>query len=156
MNIEKAIKYFEDEVRFHENAPAGNPVHKTSDWQQSLEASRMALKALHEYDLAQRNKTEHKETFKEALSTFGETAQIIKLFEELGEFMVAFCKCLGDRDTVEHVADEIADAKIMLDQMATMLDCDKEAEWFGMCKIARLEWRLEEAKKIAAADGKTT
>ena len=47
MNIEKAIKYFEDEVRFHENAPAGNPVHKTSDWQQSLEASRMALKALH-------------------------------------------------------------------------------------------------------------
>lgn len=146
MTTEKAIKYFEDEVRFCKNAPAGNPVHMTSDWQCALEANEAALKALCEYDLAKRNKAENKETFKKALSTFGEHAQIIKFFEELGEFMDAFCKCIGDRDTVSHVAEEIADVKIMLDQMAVMFGCDEEVEWHGMCKMARLEWRLENAE----------
>ena len=48
MTTEQAIKYFKDEVRFCERAPAGNQVHKTDDWVRALEANRAALEALRE------------------------------------------------------------------------------------------------------------
>ena len=66
--------------------------------------------------------------------------------------MDAFCKCLGDRGSVNHVAEEIADVSIMLYQMAVMLDCEDEVDWQKMCKLARLEKRIEEAKANAGSD----
>lgn len=48
MNTEKAIKYFKDEIRYCENAPALNGCEMTSDWMLTLEASRAALAALRE------------------------------------------------------------------------------------------------------------
>ena len=48
METKKAIKYFEDEVRFGERAPAGNIVQQTEDWTMTLEANRAALAALRE------------------------------------------------------------------------------------------------------------
>ena len=48
MNTEKAIKYFEDEIRFCEYSPAGNPVHAATDWVRVLDANRSALAALKE------------------------------------------------------------------------------------------------------------
>lgn len=48
METKKAIKYFEDEVRFGERAPAGNIVQQTEDWTLALEANRAALAALRE------------------------------------------------------------------------------------------------------------
>lgn len=48
METKKAIKYFEDEVRFGERSPAGNIVQQTEDWTMTLEANRAALAALRE------------------------------------------------------------------------------------------------------------
>lgn len=48
METEKAIKYFEDEIRFCERAPAGNIAHKNADWTRILDASKAALEALKE------------------------------------------------------------------------------------------------------------
>ena len=48
MKLDRAIEFFEREVRFEERAPAGNPVHITEDWTMILEANRAALAALRE------------------------------------------------------------------------------------------------------------
>ena len=48
MKTEQAIKHFEDEIRFCERAPAGNPVHQTVDWAMILESNKVALAALRE------------------------------------------------------------------------------------------------------------
>ena len=152
MEINKAIEYFEKEVEFCRKAPAGNPVETTTDWIMALEANKAALEALLNCELAKRKKEEGNATYKEALDTFGVDAQIIKLHEEIGEFMGAFAKCLNDRDSVSHVAEEIADVSIMLAQMAVLLDCEEEVEWQRMCKMARLEKRIEDAKKLVQAD----
>ena len=48
MKIEQAIKYFEDEIRFCERAPAINGCQMTGDWILTLEASKLAVEALKE------------------------------------------------------------------------------------------------------------
>lgn len=45
-SIERAIKYFEDEIRFCERAPAINGCEMTDDWLLTLEASKLAVEAL--------------------------------------------------------------------------------------------------------------
>lgn len=84
--------------------------------------------------------------FQSALDTFGAEAQTKKLFEEIGEFMEALCKCQDGRDKTSHLAEEIADVHIMLDQMAVMFDCSAEMERMKRYKLRRLEQRIEEAK----------
>lgn len=42
MKTEKAIKHFEDEIRFCERSPVGNHVHMTADWVMILEANKTA------------------------------------------------------------------------------------------------------------------
>lgn len=86
------------------------------------------------------------EIYRAAMETFGEAKQITKLFEEIGEFSEAFTKCLGGRDRVSHVAEEMADVHNMLDQWAVQLGCTDEVERMKRYKLRRLEQRIEEAK----------
>ena len=86
------------------------------------------------------------EIYRAALETFGVPKQIIKLLEETGEFFEAFGKCLGGRDKVSHVAEEMADVHIMLDQWAVHLGCAEEVERMKRYKLRRLEQRIEEAQ----------
>ena len=150
MTIKQTIKYFEDKVRFCERALTGDPVHTTTDWTQALEANKAALEALKNAEVVLGHIEGERQIYKAALDVFGDSLQISKLFEEIGEFMDAFCKCIGDRDTVTHVAEEIADMTIMLAQMAVMLDCEDDVERKKVCKLARLEKRIEEAKNMAS------
>ena len=48
MKIETAIKYFENEIRFCERAPALNGCEMTGDWMLTMEASKLAVEALRE------------------------------------------------------------------------------------------------------------
>lgn len=82
------------------------------------------------------------EIYRAALDTFGAQKQTDKLFEEIGEFMEAFCKCSHGRDKVSHLAEEIADVHIMLDQMAVMFNCEREMERLKRYKLRRLEQRI--------------
>ena len=87
---------------------------------------------------------ETNEIYRAAMDTFGVPNQIIKLVEETGEFFEAFGKCLGGRDKVSHVAEEMADVHNMLDQFAVYFDCEEEVEKQKRYKLRRLEQRIEE------------
>ena len=86
------------------------------------------------------------EIYRAALDTFGDNRQIEKTFEEIGEFMESLIKCKYGRDKLPHLAEEIADVHIMLDQMAVLFGCVDEVERMKRYKLRRLEQRIEEAK----------
>ena len=86
------------------------------------------------------------EIYRAALDTFGAEAQTKMLFEEIGELMTAICQYSRGRDKVDHVAEEIADVRIMLDQMAVLFDCEAEVERQRRYKLRRLEQRIEEKR----------
>ena len=90
---------------------------------------------------------ETNEIYRAALVVFGDSRQIEKTFEEIGEFMEALIKCKYGRDKMPHLAEEMADVHIMLDQMAVLFGCVDEVERMKRYKIRRLEQRIEEAKK---------
>lgn len=77
-----------------------------------------------------------------ALDRFGAERQIRKLTEEMAELQKAICKWQEGEDSTEHIAEEIADVRIMLDQMAMLFDVERqETEWREM-KLQRLAERL--------------
>lgn len=130
MTIKEAIDYLQ-------------PIADSTDIAKHGEALRVALDAMRESERRENAST----IYRAALDTFGAAAQTKKLFEEIGEFMEAFCKCESGRDKVSHLAEEIADVHIMLDQMAVLFDCEAEMERMKRYKLRRLEQRIEEAKK---------
>lgn len=78
----------------------------------------------------------------EALDKFGAERQIRKLTEEMAELQKAICKWQENEGDVESIAEEIADVRIMLDQMAMLFDVKKkEMEWREK-KLERLAERL--------------
>ncbi len=81
----------------------------------------------------------------DSLSVNGEDRQIRKLMEEMSELQEAILKHMDNRDTVEHVAEEIADVFIMLQQMVLLRDCaDEVTEWYKF-KINRMDERNRKA-----------
>lgn len=78
-----------------------------------------------------------------AIDAFGERTQIKKFFEEAAELQEAVCKLMDGRDEVEHVAEEIADLSIMLDQLRIIFGCGKRVDEITAEKLARLERRIE-------------
>ena len=81
----------------------------------------------------------------QAVATYGAPAQIDMAVEEAAELIHALCKFKrhASEDKIRDVLEEVADMRIMLDQMALV---------FGSCshieeqKIERLKRRLENAK----------
>ena len=90
---------------------------------------------------------ETNEIYRAALETFGEEKQIIKLSQEIGEFLMAFTQYMEGRDKLSHVAEEMADVHIMLNQWAVHFGCEAEVERMKRYKLRRLEQRIEEAQK---------
>ena len=95
---------------------------------------------------AQTDKESADTIYRAALDTFGTEAQTKMLFEEMGELMSAICKHSRGRDEVAHIAEEIADVHIMLDQMAVLFDCEAEVERMKRYKLRRMEQRIEEVQ----------
>ncbi len=94
--------------------------------------------------------SEGDEIFREALETFGAEAQITMVFEEMAELQDVLCKFLRgrvDEDTRTHIAEEIADVEIMLQQMLMLFDCAGQVETFRRYKLERLAERIKEAKQ---------
>lgn len=87
---------------------------------------------------------ERVKTYTNALCRYGRNAQMVVALEELSECQKEICKILRGGGDLEHLAEEIADATIMLEQMQLIftindLVCQKMDE-----KILRLENRLKE------------
>ena len=88
---------------------------------------------------------EHRiQIYNNALTTYGAEAQMVVALEELSECQKEICKILRGRGDINHLAEEIADATIMLEQLRLFflinnLVCQKMDE-----KVSRLDNRLKE------------
>ena len=79
-----------------------------------------------------------------ALSRYGMSAQITMVFEEFSELEKELCKFLRGKKDEAHIAEEIADCEIMIEQMKQFLSLGGRVEAWKAIKLARLETRLKE------------
>lgn len=84
------------------------------------------------------------EVFKAALDKWGADAQTLMVFEEMAELQKELCKHARGADNQAHIAEEIADVQIMLEQMMVLHDCKELVLDFRHGKIFRLERRLDD------------
>jgi len=86
------------------------------------------------------------EVYRKALDKWGIDAQVLMLAEEAAELSVAAAKLLRhhDLESVQRLAEEIADVQIMIEQMCVASDnLGAMIEEWKLGKIARLKKRLE-------------
>lgn len=87
--------------------------------------------------------------FRAAVERFGFDWQAGKFCEEMAELLEAVCRERQGRDTVSHVAEEIADVEIMLEQLKVWYKAHGMVEGFRRQKTERL------AEKIVKREGST-
>ena len=77
-----------------------------------------------------------------ALVTYGEDSQITKAVEEMAECIQAICKvCLGGED-FSNLAEEIADATIMLEQLRQIFNVNESTLTWIDYKISELKRKV--------------
>lgn len=77
-----------------------------------------------------------------ALIRYGDDRQMIKCLEELAECQQAICKVLWGGENFDHLAEEIADATIMLEQMRLIFNINDKVCQYMDAKVMRLESNL--------------
>ena len=87
---------------------------------------------------------ERSEILKNALKHYGANSQRIVAIEEMSELIKELCKVARCEENIAHIAEEIADVRIMLDQMEILFDCAGAAAAYQADKVERLRKRLEE------------
>ena len=82
--------------------------------------------------------------FLAAINKYGALAQITMVFEEMAELQDVLCKHLRGRDVnPRHIAEEIADVGIMLDQMAILFGIEGAVAEQRAFKVGQLQERME-------------
>ena len=82
-----------------------------------------------------------------ALETFGKELQVTMAIEEMSELTKELCKNSRGQESTPHIAEEIADVEIMLQQMVMLFDCAGQVETFRRYKLDRMAGRIKEAKQ---------
>lgn len=84
------------------------------------------------------------ELYNKAIETFGEESQRRVAIEEMSELTKELCKWDRNCGNKLHIAEEIADVTIMLEQLRIIYGCDDVInDWYDF-KLERLERRLTE------------
>lgn len=78
------------------------------------------------------------EIFEDALYYFGYNHQATKAIEEMSELIKELCKNKDGADNVDHIAEEIADVFITLDQMVIYHDIFNRISQYREQKLERL------------------
>ena len=90
---------------------------------------------------------ERQKVYTNALIAYGEEAQCIVAIEELSECAKEICKVLRGKGDREHLAEEIADATIMLEQLRYFFGINEDVcEWMDS-KIKRLDAKLKKENR---------
>lgn len=84
------------------------------------------------------------EIYRMALETYGIERQIKKFFEETAEAQEAVCKCSDNRDTIDHMAEELADVFVIGSQIAEYYGCTQQVKDWIEKKIKRLERNIKQ------------
>lgn len=74
-----------------------------------------------------------------AIEAFGTKAQCIVAIEELSELQKEVCKALRGTADYDHIAEEIADALIVIEQLILLYNCKHEVARWRRKKLIRLE-----------------
>lgn len=86
---------------------------------------------------------ERNAVYNRAIARNGVLLQLIVALEELSEAQKEICKYLRDEGSAEHIAEEIADATIMLEQLRIIFDVDELVGEYIDAKVQRLAKRLK-------------
>jgi hypothetical protein len=89
---------------------------------------------------------ERVEIYKEAAETFGISNQLVVAMEELSEVQKELCKAMRGEADIYHIAEEVADATIMLEQVRQIFSINNEVCKIMDAKVSRLYQRVEDEK----------
>lgn len=89
--------------------------------------------------------TERAQVYNAAIACYGKEAQCIVALEELSECQKEICKVLRGKGNLEHLAEEVADAAIMLEQLRIMFDLNDLVSQIMDAKVQRLYDRIHSA-----------
>lgn len=84
------------------------------------------------------------EILKSAIDRYGNTSQLIVAMEEMAELTKELSKFFRGAHNQYAIAEEIADVRIMLEQLEIMFDCAGAAAAYQEAKVERMRKRLEE------------
>lgn len=85
--------------------------------------------------------------YNKAFQVFGYNNQLVVAIEEMSELQKEACKALRGNGNVWHLAEEVADAIIMLEQLQLMYGIEAEVLRIMGAKVARLSSRIAEEEK---------
>lgn len=89
---------------------------------------------------------ERAKVYGQALDSFGTVTQLVVGIEELSEIQKEICKALRGEDNLQHLAEEVADATIMLEQLRLIFDINEEVGGIMDEKVERLRENIKKAK----------
>lgn len=88
-----------------------------------------------------------REILKSAIEHYGKDMQQYVAIEEMSELQKEICKFQRGIGNKLHLAEEIADVEIMVEQLKMIYKCDQMVEIYKIKKVERLETRLDHDKK---------
>ena len=86
---------------------------------------------------------EREKVYMNALVHYGEGKQMVKCLEELAECQQAICKIILGGVDFDHLAEEIADATIVLEQMRLLFNNNDAVCAYMDAKVQRLDYKLK-------------
>lgn len=92
---------------------------------------------------------QRKKVYNSALIAYGDRIQMTVAMEEMAECQQAICKILRGGENFDHLAEEVADAIICLEQMRMLFNIDDRVEYYIDSKVRRLERNLRKDGYIA-------
>lgn len=98
---------------------------------------------------------ERTKVYDQALNTFGQEIQLIVALEELSECQKEICKALRGQPDWHNLAEEVADAFIMLEQVRRIFKIGALVDATMELKMVRLLQRIYEAKAPMTWEDKT-
>lgn len=87
---------------------------------------------------------QERSVFERALEHYGADVQTTVLVEEMAELQKEICKYWRGRPNYDHIAEELADVSIMIDQMRLLFQCGGAVQGWRLEKVRRLAQRLAE------------
>ena len=82
-----------------------------------------------------------------AVQTYGMEHQIRKFSEEMGEVLTAMNKYLNGEDTLEHLAEELADLSVTTEEMVLGFDIVERFNHYKTAKLERLWYNIQVLKR---------
>lgn len=89
---------------------------------------------------------QRREIYQAAIETWGEDMQLTVAMEEMAELTKEICKRQRGDGDIYHIAEEIADVRICLEQLEMIFGCEDRVYGIMQQKAGRLLERIKKAQ----------